>query len=385
MHANQRVLQNMLTLRNRIILAISFITLACSSAIWFTAATPVAAGIPKHINDGEFWQMISEFSEPGGSFPYDNFVSNETLFQRVIPELRKNIKPGGVYLGVGPEQNFTYISALQPRIAFIVDIRRENMLEHLLHKALIEASSNRAEYISRLFSRKRPPGAGAGSTAEALFEAYGRVPPDRKLFEENLKAIEDLLVRHHRFKLSDDDEKSIRSLYDAFFTAGPGVTYYGFKAPIRDLLLPTYAELMTQTDGQGMNRSYLGSEENFRVLKDLEGNNLVVPLVGDFAGPKAIRAVGAYLRERHADVTTVYVSNVEQYLFQQGDNWRKYYSSLATLPMDPSSTFIRSVNRFPPPCPTCVVITLLCPVARLLRAFDSGEIASYNDVIQMSN
>jgi hypothetical protein len=370
--------------RNRIVLAASFIVLACSSAIWFTAATSTAAEIPKRINDDAFWQMISDFSEPGGSFPYDNFVSNETLFQRVIPELKKTTKPGGVYLGVGPEQNFTYIAALQPRIAFIIDIRRENMLEHLLHKAVIEDSSNRAEYISRLFSRKRPPGAGSSSTAEELFDAYGRVSPDRKLFEENLKAIEDRLVRHHGFKLSPDDEKSVRSLYDAFFKAGPGVTYYGFKAPIPDLIMPTYADLMTQTDGQGLNRSYLASEENFRILRDLERNNLVVPLVGDFAGPKTLRAVGAYLKERHAAVTTVYASNVEQYLFSQDDNWRKYYSNLETLPMDPSSTFIRSVNRFPPPCPKCVVVTLLCPIARLLKAFDSGEIAGYNDVIQMS-
>jgi hypothetical protein len=374
----------MSALRNRIVLAIGLFALACSSAIWFEGTTSAGVEIPRRISDDAFWQMISDFSEPGGSFPYDNFVSNETLFQRVIPEIKKNTKPGGVYLGVGPEQNFTYITALQPRIAFIIDIRRENMLEHLLHKALIEVSSNRAEYISRLFSRKRPPGAAAGSTAEELFEAYGRVSPDRKLFNENLKTIEDLLVRRHGFKLSDDDEKSVRSLYDSFFTAGPGVTYYGFKAPIPDLIMPTYADLMTQTDGQGLNRSYLASEENFRILRDIERNNLVVPLVGDFAGPKTIRAVGAYLKERHAAVTTIYASNVEQYLFQQDDNWKKYYTSLTSLPMDPSSTFIRSVNRFPPPCPKCVVITLLCPIARLLQAFNSGGIASYNDVIQMS-
>jgi hypothetical protein len=365
-------------------LAISFITLVCAGAIWYTPATPAGAEIPKRIGDSAFWQMISDFSEGGGSFPYDNFVSNETLYQRVIPEIQQNTKPGGVYLGVGPEQNFTYIAALQPRIAFIIDIRRDNMLEHLVHKALLEVSSNRAEYISRLFSRKRPVDAGSASTVEQLFQAYGRVPPDRKLFEANLKLINDRLVQRHGFKLSDDDEKSVRSIYEAFYAAGPGVTYYGFKPPIPDLLMPSYQELMTETDGRGVNRSYLANEENFRILRELERNNLVVPLVADFAGPKTIRAVGAYLADRHAAVTTIYVSNVEQYLFQQGDNWRKYYLNLAALPLAPSSTFIRSVNRIPPPCPKCVVVTLLCPVANLMRAFTAGAIASYSDVIQMS-
>src|SRR2546430_14944461 len=100
---------------------------------------------------------ISEFSEPNGYFRADNFVSNETTFQYVIRELKK-VTPGGVYLGVGPDQNFTYVVAMRPKIAIIFDIRRQNMLQHLMYKALIEMSSDRADFISRLFSRKRPEG-----------------------------------------------------------------------------------------------------------------------------------------------------------------------------------------------------------------------------------
>ena len=47
---------------------------------------------------------------------------------------------GGVYVGVGPNQNFTYIAAIRPELAFIVDIRRQNLLEHLLFKVLTEKS-----------------------------------------------------------------------------------------------------------------------------------------------------------------------------------------------------------------------------------------------------
>src|SRR6185369_14595517 len=107
--------------------------------------------------------------------------------------------------------------------------------------------------------------------------------------------------------------------------------------------MPSYGELMQATDEQGRNLSYMGTEENFRALQDLEKKNLIVPVVGDFAGPKAIRAVAGYLKEHDAYVTAFYLSNVEQYLFQQNDDWSKFYQNVETLPLDATSTFIRSV------------------------------------------
>ena len=48
----------------------------------------------------------------------------------------------------------------------------------------------------------------------------------------------------------------------------------------------------------------------------MEQKNLLIPLVGNFGGPKAIRAVGTYLKEHGAIVGAFYLSNVEQYLFR---------------------------------------------------------------------
>src|SRR5262245_35854814 len=98
---------------------------------------PVADTLPAHLTNEEFWKMVTDFSEPGGYFRSENLLSNESAYQTVIPALRKTLSSGGVYLGVGPEQNFTYIVALEPKMAFVVDIRRQNMLEHLLYKALM--------------------------------------------------------------------------------------------------------------------------------------------------------------------------------------------------------------------------------------------------------
>jgi hypothetical protein len=65
--------------------------------------------------------------------------------------------------------------------------------------------------------------------------------------------------------------------------------------------------------------------------------------VGNFAGPKAIRAVGDYVRMKGATVSAFYLSNVEQYLYQDRI-WGNFCRNVATLPLETSSTFIRSVR-----------------------------------------
>ena len=107
----------------------------------------------------------------------------------------------------------------------------------------------------------------------------------------------------------------------------------------------TYDELMTATDGIGGYRSYLASEESFQFLKKLQSQNLVVPVVGDFGGPKAIRAVGGVPQGAlRLLVSTFYLSTSSMYLSQDG-KWSLFCKNVATLPLDTGSTFIRSTNR----------------------------------------
>jgi hypothetical protein len=368
------------------------VTVAVAFFALTAALRPVTAAeeLPAQLTDETFWRLITDFSESGGFFRSDNFISNETLFQHVVGRLKKNTRPAGVYLGVGPDQNFTYIVALRPRIAFIVDIRRQNMLEHLMYKALIELSEDRGDFLSKLFSRKWPENLDVESTPEELFEAFRDVPADRDSFYANFGAIKTQLEERHGFSLSEEDEASIQYVLRAFYVGGPNLTYVG---PVNPRFggqnrMPSYADLMMQNDGEGQNRSYLSTEENFHTLRDLEKRNLIVPLVGDFAGLKAIRAVGTYLKEHDATVTAFYLSNVEQYLFQQNDDWSRFYQNVATLPLDPAATFIRSVfNGYAYNFRTNGYLrsaSLLSPIRDLLEAFNAGKIESYYDVIRMS-
>jgi hypothetical protein len=54
---------------------------------------------------------------------------------------------------VGPEQNLTYIALTAPQLAFVVDIRRDNALLHLLYRALFERAGSRAEFVALLLGR----------------------------------------------------------------------------------------------------------------------------------------------------------------------------------------------------------------------------------------
>src|SRR5260370_37086721 len=178
-HGGSRIMS---TIRRRIVLAGATALIAFLGPLSLTSSSVVATELlPPQLSDEAFWNIVTEFSEPGGYFRSDNLVSTETTFQYVIKDLMK-ATPGGVYLGVGPDQNFTYIVAMQPKMAIIFDIRRQNMLQHLMYKALIEISSDRADFVSRLFSRARPEGLDAKTAPAKMFAAFDNAEADPKLF-----------------------------------------------------------------------------------------------------------------------------------------------------------------------------------------------------------
>ena len=385
-----------------------------AAAALFLCVTPTsrstAEALPQRLDDHTFWSLISEFSEPNGYFRSDNLVSNETTFQHVIPELKAQISPVSAYLGVGPDQNFTYIAALRPRISFIVDIRRQNMMLHLMYKAIIEQSPTRAEFLSRLFSRPVPSGVPTTSTPDVLLAAFHNEAPDPVAFERNEAEIYRVLTHDHGFTLTRADLGGIDTVFSAFYSAGPDIRYsFGGRGGGWQVF-PSYSNLMVEHDddgGHGVQRSYLASEDLYGTLRDLEQRNLIVPLVGDFGGPKALRSVARFLDIHHATVSVFYTSKVEQYLFRD-PSWQHFYDNVAAMPLDSHSTFIRAYfnnaggrairvppqdpnnggptlapQSYGPPTPPRS-ITLLNPISLLLAAYFEGHIGSYYDVVELS-
>ncbi len=351
-----------------------------------SARSRVVEPIPERLSDSTFWALHKSLSEPAGYFRSDNLVGNEVTMQHPIPDLVANTPRGGVYLGVGPDQNFTYIAAIKPRIAFVVDIRRLNVMQHLFYKSLFELSPTRADFLSRLFARPRPAGLDTSSSAEVLMTAFGMVAADSALQQSTMREIRTLLTRTHGFPLTDEEFAGVDYVSTAFYGAGPDLTYnfgtgrggWGARR-----FMPTYGQMMAEADGAGVPRGYLGSEANYRIIRDMQQRNLIVPVTGDFAGPGALRAVGNWVRDHGATITAFYTSNVEQYLFQSEETWRAFFGNVAALPTTPQSTFIRAIFNMsgygPSPGPRSV--TMLCPIDKHVAAYLSGAMQAYYDVM----
>jgi hypothetical protein len=321
--------------------ATAALALALAAAVLAQASCRSRSRLPAQLTDDEFWTLTSELSEPAGAFPHsDNLVSNELQYAQTMYTLGPT---GGVYIGVGPEQNFSFISRLRPRMAFVVDIRSDNRGLHLLYKALFEISANRRDFVSRLFSRALPPQPGDGVSAAELFDRFAKMPRQPALRDETLQLVLARLLEHHAFALTTEDLQAISYALDSFYADGPDI-HYGRLHPTEQPG-PSYRALMAATDVMGDGHSYLWSDENFAFVKDLQMRNLIVPLVGDFGGPTALRRTGDYVRQHGEVISAFYASNVEVYLNR--DKAAMFCATLSALPYNWATWFIGSRGKQP--------------------------------------
>src|SRR5262249_34889512 len=164
---------------------------------------------------------------------------------------------------------FTYGVAFEPKMAFIVDIRRQNMLEHLLYKALMELSPDRVEFLSRLFSRAHPYSVDVHASPRALVDAYEKIRQSEDLFEANVRSVIDHLTKEKGFDLSSEDEATIRYVYHAFFESGPDLRYTFLGGYGGFLGMPTYGDLMVENDGHTRNWNFLATEDQYQMIRSL--------------------------------------------------------------------------------------------------------------------
>jgi hypothetical protein len=291
-----------------------------------------------------------------------------------MTSLREKKISGGVYLGVGPEQNFSYIAAVRPAMAFIVDIRRQAVMQHLMFKAVFELSKDRADFVSLLFARPKPKGLDARAPIQTIWEAFFPIAADQAFAEASKGRIVEHLTKTKKFVLTEEERAQLDNVLWAFVQYGPGIATRGALQGRGGGSNLTFADLTGWSiDHTGAPQSFLSSDENFQVVKALHDRNLIVPASGDFGGDKALRAIGAWTKARGATVTAFYVSNVEQYLFQDSKD-RLFYDNVAALPVRAESVFIRpyAVRR-------SGAAAALCPIAPFLKAVQDGRVFSNAD------
>jgi hypothetical protein len=300
--------------------------------------------LPPAIPDSTWVSLIDELSETGGYFDTDNLISNEASYLNVMGALRRLGVYGQAYVGVGPDQNFSYMAQQRPALAFIVDIRRDNLLQHLLFKALFDLAPTRVEYLALLNGRAPPPDPGAwhDASVEDLLQWVRDAPGGEGTPEaEAAVARVDSAVGALPLGLDDEDRATIRRFHRTFIAAGPQLQFNSYGRAPRPWY-PTYAQLLLARDLEGEQGSYLALRDDYTFLREVQARNRVIPVVGDLAGPHALQAVGEVLRARDLVVRTLYASNVEFYLVRAG-TFEAFAANVATLPMDGRSVLVRSV------------------------------------------
>jgi hypothetical protein len=350
-----------------------------SLTLFASRSVVVRSGFPfaQTARDRSFASEIARLSEPGGYFDTDNLVSNERSYLEVIPALERAGVSGGAYVGVGPDQNFSYIASVRPAVAFILDVRRDNLLLHLLFKALFQLGRTRVEYLSALTGRAPPEGVNSwrDATLERIVSYVDDAPALSPESAKQLSARLDALVAGFGVPVSTDDLDTIHRFHGAFARAGLSLQFQS-KGRTPRSYYPTYRELLLGTDVAGRQRNFLATEGPFEFVRSLQTRDLVIPVVGNLGGDHAFGAIGAAMRERGIRLSAVYVSNVEDYLFRDGA-FPAFVENLQHLPRDDASMIVRSVFGGYGGSRSAVQ-----SVSQLLAGWSSGRFHTYWELVR---
>jgi hypothetical protein len=373
--------------------------LACALAL---PALP-AAGQVGQADSIPFAETVARLSEPGGYFDTDNLISNETGYLHVLPTLSRIARPGGVYLGVGPDQNFSYIAAADPALAIIVDIRRDNLLHHLFLKALFQMSADRGEYLSRLTGRPAfgkvemrgadapaapsarsfDAGSAVNLSAEALVAEVDAIRVDPAYAADTRARIRSL-VASYGIPLRAEDLATIDRYHGEFVRQGLDLRFRSTGRSPRPYY-PTLRELVLATDLEGRRGSFLAAEDAYQKVKSLQARGRVLPVVGDLGGEGALPAIATFLQERGLEVSAFYTSNVEFYLFPQG-TFDRFARSVASLPAQRDAVLIRSIflssfwGEHPLAVPGVMSVQVLERFSDFVSTYRSGGFPTYSDL-----
>jgi hypothetical protein len=357
-----------------------------SEAVGEWALVGEAGGAAVAQTDSGFATLVAKLSEPGGYFDSDNLVSNELSYEHVLGAMRRLKVTGGAYIGVGPDQNYTYIAKVRPKIAYMIDLRRDNLLQHLLYKSLFEMSRNRAEYLALLLARPVPANIAAWDRRgiDQIITYLDSVAPRRELYD-SLRTAVAKKAGSYGIPLDARDLETIARIHGRFAASGLDLQYESLNRPSRRNY-PTFRELILERDLDGNQANYFVSEDDFQFVKSLHAKNLIVPVVGNLAGPHALRAIGRDIAARGEHLSALYVSNVEFYLMREG-GFEAFAENAKTLPRNERSVIIRSYFNgpytygHPQWIPGYFSTQILQTMESLVTEYAKGGYPSYLDLV----
>lgn len=294
------------------------------------------------LSNPEFAELIAAAAEEGRPFENADIVSNETD-DAAIATLKRSIHkiPSGAYIGVGPDQNYAYIAAVNPTCAFIVDVRRDNLIEHLMFKVLFEVSTSRREYLARLFGKaiRDPLQEDEMMPFESIVMELDRTERSEEIVHETLQLLPER-IKAYGLEFSEADRVTIQRIYQRFVDENLNLRFRVTSERYRNTLFPSYRAVLLNITDRESGGHFLRRSDDFAAIKAMHASNRIIPIVGDVCGDRALRAIATFLGRRGAIVSVVYLSNVEMYL--AGSEQRmNLLRNLKVLPTAATSLVVR--------------------------------------------
>lgn len=359
-------------------------------AVGGVAATAAAPAQAKKENSPSFAELIERLSEPGGDFGGDNLISNEQSYLRVLPSLARAKTSGGAYVGVGPDQNFSYIAQVKPEITYLVDLRRDNLLLLLLFKALFAEAPTRVGYLCLLTGRPAPerPESWSDAGIDRLIAHVDGTPALPDAEQRKIQQRLDAVMKRFGVPLSGEDLATIAQARAQFVADGLSLSFQVRGQPKRSYY-PTLRTLLCENDGAGHQLSFLANEAAYQFVRSLQARDRIVPVVGDVSGPRAMRAIAADMTARGLRLSAFYISNVEYYLYRD-KTFGRYADNVKLFPRDDRSLVIRSVfpsggNRvLVPPVAGHYSTSLVQSFEAMLAGIAAGNFKTYRELVLAS-
>lgn len=259
-------------------------------------------------------QSMEDFVPPS-NYQLDCFVTNEVAHNDVLSRCMPVEGTTGTFLGVGPCQNFTYIGALKPRLACIVDARMDNLLEHLIFKLFIEQAETPLQYLGLLFSREVPADSPSSLTPESLVAALDSAPVSENSYQRNLAWLKQEISR--RWSLTGQYLDRIDYLRSEFYRRQLNITNVNEfthanldqDACLRDVILAR--------NSFGVNMHFLANIDSYSYVRELQLADRIIPVLGNLTSGPTIDRINEILSEHGEELATVYISNIEEHLLQR--------------------------------------------------------------------
>ncbi len=318
-------------------------TAPASSAV-SAPAEPAPPPLPGPEPREPYHELVASLSGKPLPFVSDNLISNEESYLHVAEQLQRLVPEGRAYIGVGPEQTFTYVALTRPAIAFVVDIRRGNLLQHLVFKAMFAKADNRGCFVRLMLGKPCDPDTEPGPDAgiEQVL-AHGEAgPPSEETCDQVHQDLMDHVRSEIRVDVSAEDRRWLQEAHHAFCDQGLDMSYQlHVKTRPR---FPSFRDVLTATTLDGKHLSFLASADAYRFVRRMQAAGRIVPVVGDLSGKHALAGIARYLEKAQIPLGLLYTSNVEEYLLYEksGRRWRRWIDNVAALPTDEDSILLRS-------------------------------------------